>query len=155
MQGLFIEEKGQTCCEMQSAQAEMPAQVDLQVLYLLACVQQLLSLVACPCPALLLPCQYAKRFKLRSFRDRSTQAQSTCLLLNGLCGMFDHSIVSIEGYDGLQNVQLHACARSAEAAESPTFDAACASSCPSPVGQWWAHTKLLEVIRMPCTVRSW
>lgn len=105
-------------------------------------------------PSISAALQYAKHAKLHSFSLLISSGTIHLPTAHGLCSMFNQSLVSIEGFEDLQHVTLEQCARVLK----------------RPIGrplilhvhrlsvvswQWWASQRLLEVIRMPCSAKSW
>lgn len=98
--------------------------------------------------------QYARQMKLKYFTLRVSPGSIHLPATQGLSSMFDFSLVSVEGCDALQRVMLKECAQLLKRpVASPIVLHVHRLSV---VGwQWWAWQRLLEAIRLPCSIRSW
>jgi hypothetical protein len=105
-------------------------------------------------PSISAALHYAKQHKLRAFSLHVSAGTIHLPATHGTCSMFDQSLVSVEGVEKLQNVPLCECARVLKRPVGQPLVLHMHRL--STVGwQWWASQQLLDVIRMPCTVRSW
>ena len=97
---------------------------------------------------------YAKHAKLKTFSLRINPGTIHLPATYGGCSMFDDSIVSVEGCEDLQSVTLKQCAQLLKRPiKAPIMLHVHRLAV---VGwQWWASQRLLEVLQMPCSVRSW